>query len=354
VPRCETTLIIVGHGTSLNENSKKAIETQVALIRDGGYGFAEVLDTYMEEAPFVAKWDELASAPTVVVVPFFIADALHSYQDIPVLLGIETEPTSAASQNDVFRHNPIALRGKNLFYSSSIGTDPLMSTVILDQVSDFDAKHGPAIASASRPAVPLPPCPFSMGQIMIAKSEHGWAMCHSDDIAQVETLTAHSDVLKARELAMLDDAGNFRALKAAPTLKHGWRLNVATESELRLALECFYPGAIGLWESSLAGTLRPVPLRDTLGRQTGMYRFANTISDDQANEMVVCECDPFRKCARRITWPLNSSQQLSSLPPEKRPQEPWPTDEIPLLCVEACTHLVSAAREIARANYSAK
>ena len=40
VPRNETTLIIVGHGTSLNENSRKAIETQVALIRDGGHGFA--------------------------------------------------------------------------------------------------------------------------------------------------------------------------------------------------------------------------------------------------------------------------------------------------------------------------
>ena len=51
VPRDQTTLIIVGHGTSLNDNSTKAIKTQVELIRDGGHGFAEVLDAYMEEAP---------------------------------------------------------------------------------------------------------------------------------------------------------------------------------------------------------------------------------------------------------------------------------------------------------------
>ena len=42
----------------------------------------------MEEEPLIAKWDEFATQPNVVVVPFFIADGLHSYEDIPVLLGI--------------------------------------------------------------------------------------------------------------------------------------------------------------------------------------------------------------------------------------------------------------------------
>ncbi len=86
----DTSLIIVGHGTKLNAKSTEAIKAQVALIEEGGFGFAEVLDAYMEEAPFIAKWDELAASPNVVVVPFFIADGLHSYQDIPVMLGIET------------------------------------------------------------------------------------------------------------------------------------------------------------------------------------------------------------------------------------------------------------------------
>ncbi len=142
VPRDQTSLIIVGHGTSLNENSRKAIETQVALIRSGNHGFAEVLDAYMEEAPFIAKWDEMASAPNVVVVPFFIADGLHSYQDIPVLLGIESEPTAAASQNEVFRRNPYIVRGRNLYYSAAVGTDAGMAGVILDQVRDFQVRIG--------------------------------------------------------------------------------------------------------------------------------------------------------------------------------------------------------------------
>lgn len=136
-----TTLIITGHGTGLNQNSTKAIRDQVDLIAASGAGYAAVLDAYMEEQPFIAEWDKLSATPNVIVVPFFISDGLHSYQDIPVLLGIEPEVGPAASQREVFRHNPHHLRGKTLFYSSAIGTEPLLADVILDQVSDFDECH---------------------------------------------------------------------------------------------------------------------------------------------------------------------------------------------------------------------
>jgi sirohydrochlorin cobaltochelatase len=133
-----TTLIITGHGTGLNQNSTKAIRDQVDLITASGAGYAAVLDAYMEESPFIASWDQIAPTPHVIVVPFFISDGLHSYQDIPVLLGIENDAGPAASQRDVFRHNPHQLRGKTLYYSSSIGTERLLADVILDQVQDFD------------------------------------------------------------------------------------------------------------------------------------------------------------------------------------------------------------------------
>lgn len=136
-----TTLFIVGHGTGLNQNSTKAVRDQAELIRRSGAGYAAVFDAYMEEPPFIAEWDKLAPTDNVVVVPFFIADGLHSYQDIPVLLGIEAEVGAAASQREVFRHNPHHLRGKTLYYSSAIGTERLMADVILDQIADFDSKH---------------------------------------------------------------------------------------------------------------------------------------------------------------------------------------------------------------------
>jgi sirohydrochlorin cobaltochelatase len=133
-----TTLIITGHGTGLNQNSTKAIRDQVEFISQSAAGYAAVRDAFMEEQPFIADWDQLSPTPNVVVVPFFISDGLHSYQDIPVLLGIETDVGPAASQREVFRHNPHALRGKSLYYSSAIGTERLLADVILDQISDFD------------------------------------------------------------------------------------------------------------------------------------------------------------------------------------------------------------------------
>ena len=140
VDPAQTTLIITGHGTGLNQNSTKAIRDQVDLIAATGT-YAAVLDAYMEEQPFIAEWDQMSPTPNVIVVPFFISDGLHSFQDIPVLLGIENEVGAAASQREVFRQNPHHLRGKTLYYTSAIGTERLLADVILDQVSDFDQLH---------------------------------------------------------------------------------------------------------------------------------------------------------------------------------------------------------------------
>jgi sirohydrochlorin cobaltochelatase len=139
VPPSETSLFIVGHGTDLNENSAVAAKDQVARIAALGE-YAEVLSAYMEEAPRIADWDKLSRQPNVVVVPFFIANGLHSYEDIPVLLGIEESAGIAASQAEVFRRNPYTLRGRKLYYASAIGTEPAIADVIIDQAVAFGGK----------------------------------------------------------------------------------------------------------------------------------------------------------------------------------------------------------------------
>lgn len=145
----ETSLIIVGHGTNLNDNSAKAAKDQVRWIAALGI-YGEVLSAYMEEAPLISEWDTMTAFPNVLVVPFFIADGLHSYQDIPVLLGVEEEGMPAASQREVFRRNPYELRGKKLFYASAIGTEPMMADVIIDQIQAFDLAH-PGFDNSCRP-----------------------------------------------------------------------------------------------------------------------------------------------------------------------------------------------------------
>src|SRR3989441_12148516 len=126
VDPAETTLLIVAHGTDLNENSAIAAKREAERIRALGK-FAEVLNVYMEEPPRVAEWRQLTKTPNVVVVPFFISDGLHSYEDIPELVGIAT--SSSAS---VFGAHKIDNR--RLYYAPSIGTDAGVADIILEQV----------------------------------------------------------------------------------------------------------------------------------------------------------------------------------------------------------------------------
>lgn len=132
VSPAETSLFIVGHGTGLDENSAAAARFQAAQIAAEGE-YAEVFPAYMEEEPLIADWHRLATKPNVVVVPFFISDGLHSYQDIPVLLGIRQEIGPAASRSDVFRENPHRLHGRELFYSGAIGSAPEFAEAIIEQ-----------------------------------------------------------------------------------------------------------------------------------------------------------------------------------------------------------------------------
>ena len=137
VPETETTLLIVGHGTELNDNSAVAAKRQVAKIAALGR-YASVQAAYMEEPPLISEWLRLTKTPNVIVVPFFISDGLHSYQDIPVLLGIESELTAAASEREVSRHNPHRLHERNLFYAGAIGTSPSFTDMIIGQAVHFD------------------------------------------------------------------------------------------------------------------------------------------------------------------------------------------------------------------------
>lgn len=158
----ETSLLIVAHGTDLNENSAVAAKREAEKIR-ARVKYAAVLNVYMEELPLVSDWSKLTETANVVVVPFFISDGLHSYEDIPRLLGItdgHPERSGAKSKDpaelpegfssgsvdfarddvrtnkrSVFRTKPYKIDDRSLFYASSIGTDPGVVDIIIEQAN---------------------------------------------------------------------------------------------------------------------------------------------------------------------------------------------------------------------------
>jgi sirohydrochlorin cobaltochelatase len=136
----ETSLLIVAHGTDLNENSAVAAKREAEKIRGLGK-FAAVLNVYMEEPPLVSDWRKLTKTRNIVVVPFFISDGLHSYEDIPVLLGIANgrSRTRPGAGGEVFRSNPYKIDNRSVFYAPSIGTDPGFADIIIEQAHRVQA-----------------------------------------------------------------------------------------------------------------------------------------------------------------------------------------------------------------------
>ncbi len=138
----DTALFIAGHGTGNNENSRKSIERQVEIIRSRGL-YREVHPVFMEEEPRIGDCYKLASARNLVMVPFFISDGLHSFEDIPAMLG---EPREAVAER--YRagqptwRNPTERKGKLLWYSASIGSELGIANVILERAREMvNAKH---------------------------------------------------------------------------------------------------------------------------------------------------------------------------------------------------------------------
>ena len=177
-----------------------------------------------------------------------------------------------------------------------------------------------------------------IGQVAITRDADGFDLRHAEDLGR-EDLRTFSRAEDARVLANLDDAGRFRPLKSAPNLAHGWRLAVADLPALRLALDYFYPAMLGVQLSAQRGELAPVPLRATLGRQSGMYRVTQRITDAQADAMIGRFCRSDGGCLKTILWRIAEDVPITTLPPEKfRP--PASPREWPLLCHEPCNLLV--------------
>jgi sirohydrochlorin cobaltochelatase len=187
-----------------------------------------------------------------------------------------------------------------------------------------------------------------IGELMISGQ---YELRHHLD-ATLDGLTLHTVPEAARDIALYDAAGEYRPLRTAPTLKRGWRLAFGTIGQLHEALDGFYPAMLAARFAFQQGRLGVTPLRETLGRQSGMYAVTRKITDSQAGALIGDFCRTDGGCLKTILWPIAPGLPVTSLPPEKF--DPSATGSgIPLLCAEACNLLVAKARETVKQAPSA-
>jgi sirohydrochlorin cobaltochelatase len=175
-----------------------------------------------------------------------------------------------------------------------------------------------------------------IGQILIRGK---YELLHAEDVLR-DDLEVYTGAEAAREIAVFDDRDEFRPLRTAPTLRRGWKLELADAEEVRLALDYFYPAMAGTWFAFQREEVQPYPLQETLGRQSGMYAVAEKVSDNEAHGLVERVCGG---CLKRRLWDVTG---IASAKLDADPRE------MPMLCAEACNLFVAAARNVVKKRAS--
>lgn len=133
----ETALIVAGHGTPKNAQSRQAMETHVAVLRATGE-FGEVHAAFLEEPPFLPECHQLTALKSMVVVPLFIGDGPHVREDLPIGLGEPRERVLrrlAAGQPGWA--NPTERHGKRIWLTPAVGNHPGLAEIVLARAREL-------------------------------------------------------------------------------------------------------------------------------------------------------------------------------------------------------------------------
>ena len=115
-------LVIVGHGSHLNEDSSLPVYEHAQHIRESGE-FDEVVECFWKEEPSMRHVLDTVESDEVYVVPAFISEGYFTQQVIPRELGLE---------------GPVTRKGfRTVRYAGPLGTFEGMPEVILERTQDL-------------------------------------------------------------------------------------------------------------------------------------------------------------------------------------------------------------------------
>jgi sirohydrochlorin cobaltochelatase len=125
----DAALVVLGHGTELNENSSAPVFQHAAELRRRRL-FAEVREAFWKQEPQIKEVLAKISAPRIFIAPLFISEGYFASQVIPRELGLASIPSDLNS------------RLSTLFYCSPVGSHDSMTKVVLSRAEEV-AKQFP-------------------------------------------------------------------------------------------------------------------------------------------------------------------------------------------------------------------
>jgi sirohydrochlorin cobaltochelatase len=121
-------LVVLGHGTVLNDNSAAPVFQHAAELRRRSI-FADVREAFWKQEPQIKKVLAEISAPRIFIAPLFISEGYFSTEIIPKELGF------------AFPEN-LKLKTENseIFYCKPVGSHDSMTKVILSRAEEIVKK----------------------------------------------------------------------------------------------------------------------------------------------------------------------------------------------------------------------
>lgn len=323
----DTALIVLGHGTTRNENSSRVIYRNAERLRASGQ-FAEVHALFLDEDPKVGTWPEVVRAPRVVVVPFFASEGWHTLETIPEDMGLTGEVT-------VFPDHPHG--PQTVYYAKPVGTHASVADVILhlaeeargasERGGDEDRTHAEAWAAF----LALAREGMRVGEALITPHGGLYELRHAlDEGRPGDELTTAVTPEGLRDLTRRDEGGHHRPVHTFRNLPRGWRA-VLSEADLPRGMHYLYPSVVEEGYAHQHQTLRATPWPTTARRQTGIYAKVQRATPKQVETVAKTVCS---RCLKTRLWAG-----------EKLPRTFFTGVPGALPCPEACTYLIAEVRE---------
>ncbi len=323
----DTALIVLGHGTTRNENSNRVIYGNADRLRDSGL-FAEVHALFLDEEPKVGTWPDRVKAPRVVVVPFFASEGWHTLETIPEDMGLTGEVTE-------FPENPHG--AQTVYYARPVGTHPAVADVVLHLAeeargaSERGGDEERAHAEAWKAFLALARRGTRLGEAMVTPHAGMFELRHAlDEGRPADDLTTAVTPEGLRDLTRRDEGGHHRPVHTLRNLPRGWRA-VLSEADLPRGIHYLYPAVVEEGYAQHCHSLHATPWPTTARRQTGIYAKVTRATPEQVEDVAKDVCGG---CLKTRLWAG-----------EKLPRTFFSGVPGAIPCAEACTYLIAEVRE---------
>ena len=196
----DAALVVMGHGTTLNDQSAVPVLQHVAELRRRKM-FADVRAAFWKQEPQIKNVLAELTAPRIFIVPFFISEGYFASEVIPKELGFTLTGVPASR----LKHHS----SRTVHYCLPIGSHDLMTTVILARAKEVMEKF------------PFPRPPKNSDTTLLIAG-HGTGRNKSSHVA----VERQAELIRA--LNIFPEVGAV-FMEEAPFIKGCWR-NVTTRN----------------------------------------------------------------------------------------------------------------------------